>query len=67
MKVGDIQDLKLVDGFPPERARMVKAGFMPGHEHCRHCCAHTSGPRFPCCKCGAEFEAVGDTLPAAPP
>lgn len=55
MKVGEVENLTLIDGQAPEPARMVKPGFMPGHERCQHCAAHTSGPEFPCCKCGALF------------
>ncbi len=32
MQVGDIQNLRLIDGCAPEPARLVKAGYVKGHE-----------------------------------
>lgn len=53
------------DGMHPEPVLMV-GGALPGLVACdpgHHCCAHTGGPQFPCCRCGAKFERV-DTMEA---
>lgn len=47
--------LRLIDGMPPQKAYLVDA---PAKLCVHGCCAaHGSGP-FPCCRCGATWEAA---------
>ena len=60
LNIGEVTRVRLIDGMPPEPAVLVRSGIVENWQACKHCCAHTGGPIFPCCKCGANFMADAD-------
>jgi hypothetical protein len=54
------QRLQLIDGSGPEPVIMVTGPVadLPPCPPGKHCAAHTGGPTFPCCRCGATFKAA---------
>lgn len=67
-----IISLQVVDGYVPERVRVLTEPTAGGCEGDKHCACHGSDP-FHCCLCGAMFERVyplivmGRIRPGKPP